>query len=711
MSNTFELADKTGFNPPVKLSSFATDDKAIDVESLSQLKNLKVKNTLVLVNNKKEASEGSSSLKKPEKDNRQRVYAKKPNKEIQQKAVFKLPDSGITYLDIYPIYNITLSDNLVPLIEKDNKTVDLLEEDLMNWLKISGSSARQEARITIRTLINKYVKNHPSNSKYTPPNGLEKLHEIFTLCIALGVVDLSEMAKNIAQGIFFALANKIRTLKLGEEKWNPNVKDIKYNEETPKDASYNPILFDLSKLKAGVSKAADSLSIEEAIESSLKANENFPSIIDMVNPFQSVIRDLVNKILNLIFESLENLIEKIDHVVKMFNAFLVGLINGIIDLIAGIFDAIGFVISIFNYDTQKQLLDAIDKLWNQFSWSALTKLIKEELKNLFAFLYGDDPYKNAYDFGRLIPQLVELVIDVVYAFKGASGIISKAPDFVKKTNAIIKNLEKGLVLKLDKKTLKALEDRGIEVNIEWTHSNAGQLHSGVPIKVPDGKKIHVDYKGKRIKSFDSEEDANAFLKDLAKDNKKAILLANRLSIKQNSTTLDLIDENKTVIFRGLTDSDSLEKYLNFIDKPINERKNLIEKLRKDLKKNGNRYKIENAQKKDYRDIPMSKNGTSPDFSKLKKYLYNNDLKFGNVKIKTTGSRDKDFQQAFDKMNIDSKTRKQIKKKYTWHHLDDLDENLESTLQLVKKEAHKATIKHLGSAKQFTDILGIDEYLS
>lgn len=78
--------------------------------------------------------------------------------------------------------------------------------------------------------------------------------------------------------------------------------------------------------------------------------------------------------------------------------------------------------------------------------------------------------------------------------------------------------------------------------------------------------------------------------------------------------------------------------------------------------NSNRYNPKNAIDKGFNDIPISRNGkgVSPDFDELKHYLYNNDPAFGKVKIKVTGSRDKDFKQAFEKMGItDSKIQKKI----------------------------------------------------
>jgi len=42
-------------------------------------------------------------------------------------------------------------------------------------------------------------------------------------------------------------------------------------------------------------------------------------------------------------------------------------------------------------------------------------------------------------------------------------------------------------------------------------------------------------------------------------------------------------------------------------------------------------------------------------------------------------------------------------KLTWHHVDDLNSNMNSTLQLVTEKAHLKTIKHSGSVKQ-SDVL-------
>ena len=76
---------------------------------------------------------------------------------------------------------------------------------------------------------------------------------------------------------------------------------------------------------------------------------------------------------------------------------------------------------------------------------------------------------------------------------------------------------------------------------------------------------------------------------------------------------------------------------------------------------------------------------------------------GEVKVPITGNRSLtyvDFANAWLKMGVNPSDGKKILKELelTWHHIDDLDINMQPTLQLVRKEAH-APISHSGSVKQ------------
>ncbi|WP_299898473.1 HNH endonuclease [uncultured Aquimarina sp.] len=185
----------------------------------------------------------------------------------------------------------------------------------------------------------------------------------------------------------------------------------------------------------------------------------------------------------------------------------------------------------------------------------------------------------------------------------------------------------------------------------------------------------------------------------------SILKKKKLKVERKpraTKTLDVVDRNGKIVFRGLPDD--VPKFLEFINKPLEQRRKLISEMQKTLRGKTTKYNQLKTLDKGY-DIPTSKSGTSPDFDGLTEYLYQGNAKFGKVKIKITGSRDVDFAQANELMKLD-----EIPEGYTWHHLDDLDENLEGTMQLVKSTIHTATYKHFGSAKQLQELLDIKKYL-
>ena len=69
-----------------------------------------------------------------------------------------------------------------------------------------------------------------------------------------------------------------------------------------------------------------------------------------------------------------------------------------------------------------------------------------------------------------------------------------------------------------------------------------------------------------------------------------------------------------------------------------------------------------------------------------------------------GDRSADFTQAFKEAGI----KKVDADGYTWHHVHDFDPNTgETTMQLIKTEAHEATLPHKGSASQFADHFGVE----
>lgn len=73
-----------------------------------------------------------------------------------------------------------------------------------------------------------------------------------------------------------------------------------------------------------------------------------------------------------------------------------------------------------------------------------------------------------------------------------------------------------------------------------------------------------------------------------------------------------------------------------------------------------------------------------------------------VKIKATGNRDKDFLEANRMMFQSDRTPTG----YVWHHVDDYNvEDNTLTMELVRKDAHAASIAHAGACSQYDAVHG------
>jgi len=77
-----------------------------------------------------------------------------------------------------------------------------------------------------------------------------------------------------------------------------------------------------------------------------------------------------------------------------------------------------------------------------------------------------------------------------------------------------------------------------------------------------------------------------------------------------------------------------------------------------------------------------------------------------VSIEMQGSRGRDFTEAYKQAGLKEADVKALGK-YTWHHLDDFDPTTgRSTMQLVTRSAHEASLPHTGSVAQFEKHFGL-----
>lgn len=299
-----------------------------------------------------------------------------------------------------------------------------------------------------------------------------------------------------------------------------------------------------------------------------------------------------------------------------------------------------------------------------------------------------------------------------YAF--LNKIWKKIVDFFIKNKDAFGRLKELIGIGLSETTSKSLIK--FKINVRKIGSGGFGSTGGLPsniyklyhkgIVIFSGKEKSVAQFSRQLEAM-GKEAAEKYLDELAyfKDNIASRIIEGRFTKKILKTNIDLVDEFGNTFFRLA--KEDYEKFISFAKKSVSERKAIIEEINIRLKNSSKKYNPDSAKLKGY-DIPKSDLGTAPDFSKAPQFLYNQK---SILKIKIKGSRTLDFKEAFHLMGItDKKIMKQILKDYTWHHLDDLTEELVCTMQLVLKEAHEATYTHFGSAGQASKSIPLDKYL-
>lgn len=108
-------------------------------------------------------------------------------------------------------------------------------------------------------------------------------------------------------------------------------------------------------------------------------------------------------------------------------------------------------------------------------------------------------------------------------------------------------------------------------------------------------------------------------------------------------------------------------------------------------------------------VPRSANGMGPDF-RLGPIEHVYDVggrRYDDIRIKMSGSREIDFQRAWEEAGLDQHTIGQnSSRSYTWHHLDDYNpDSGECTMQLVLTPIHDV-LKHAGSVHMWELFWGL-----
>lgn len=504
----FRFAERLGFEAPFEFENDIPEQDEVISQNKSGV--IRVRNIVRFHN-----SDAKLSVLPPKGNNDLILYVNKKNdKPLLKGKVTRFKDSGITFYDI-ELVGLGLGKNLRKAVEENRQeNTPIIVNDLMNWLGINDAS-HIETRAILHSWILEHIKEYPSDFVPDTPNGFDNLFELFQLCIELGVIDLSETAGYIADEVFAAFAKAIRDQKLKDHRWNP----------IPED-KYDPLFPDGSTIKEGILGALGAIGLDtidnsgnpKVINTHTGENEYLRGINGLL---VSELKQVILWFKNLILEAVTDAADLAGEAIKLYNAFIVGLINGLIDLLASLVDVLGFIIGLLNNDKQNTIIAAINKFIKEFGWDTIKAFIGKIFTNFIKF-FDKESYEQAYNIGKLIPKIIEIAIDTYFFVKGGVKVVKKVADLAKDLPEILKQSGKALddfvfiftSIGFDKKLLQSLRKRGVELKIRLKPSQ--QLSSN-PFKFFDGKEFKVEYRNVVLETFKDEKKAKDFLKKLEKD--------------------------------------------------------------------------------------------------------------------------------------------------------------------------------------------------
>ncbi|MFD2568743.1 hypothetical protein [Pseudotenacibaculum haliotis] len=269
-------------------------------------------------------------------------------------------------------------------------------------------------------------------------------------------------------------------------------------------------------------------------------------------------------------------------ILKILNAFLVGLWNGIMSLIAGIFEIIGIIILIlkneFGYRISQPLKEKLENLFNLIFYEseglyiiAYEKVLQyiDDLENYFDFDNEETKYRLAKDIGEIIPEILEYIIPVLRGKKLAtsSGKIAKqGKAAIEQTEDIISKNAKEALEKIDiedfkKETSEKLNEKLDELDqevsklktsdrtrltVKNTESIGSLGKNGAPVKLR-----LVDRSGKILGEITRNlKNITAFYSLKLKGSKRPAKLQVTLFDSKNTYNLP-INDNESIIYADL----------------------------------------------------------------------------------------------------------------------------------------------------------------
>ncbi|NPA46238.1 MAG: hypothetical protein GXO24_03390, partial [Chlorobi bacterium] len=345
--------------------------------------------------------------------------------------VTKLPLAGITVDDIGTIYAVSLGRGLFLAVQVYPKIALEIADRIFEWFDASPRR-HQALYISLVNKILRFVQTHTLKD-FETLSEWDKLLALLAECISLGIMGLDSGFTYLKTQIFYAFAQKIRSYKLKEDRWNPAVSRYRYFPEEESGNVYKPLIgFNENFIERVDAFLAD---FENRLKPSLFPISSFPRTFD-----EDVVADILTvrkHLLDYLRERFHyfriafiSILKEINYDVKGLNAFIVGFINGMVEVLATLVESLGDWIGLLTYEGLKNTVGLIHELFKLFDWEYIKKWVKAVTHKLLHFISDEDFFYQAYKLGELIPQAIIIIIQLVSSYAAGKKFLSETGSFL-----------------------------------------------------------------------------------------------------------------------------------------------------------------------------------------------------------------------------------------------------------------------------------------
>ena len=270
-------------------------------------------------------------------------------------------------------------------------------------------------------------------------NNLKLSDEIMLAIIAQIKKELNELWAPVLE----ALANEIRKFEIIDEKyWNPITAGDSFS---PVFTINSDSVF--AAIDSRITQVDNLFTVQLAGITGMDKLEQLPKTLlgELLGWFYENMKDVFGPF----YQTLRSFFEQAQTASNFYNAFMVGLYNGLIFLLADVIESVAFILRLSDNNFKTELVNGIKAYLQELTKDGLAKGIWKEIGDFFAAIaqdYKDAPtiYDDIKEFGEDVLGLVEAIIAAVSLYGAGKAVAKFSDDMLKRAGLRKKRVKEEL---------------------------------------------------------------------------------------------------------------------------------------------------------------------------------------------------------------------------------------------------------------------------